>query len=93
MSCTPRRGEGGPLNEVEWWVRCYSEFPQNSVIALFEKLLIFCDEILSLRYASFQNDGGGRGANADGERCGIAIFTREINRQNLLYSPTNGEVV
>ena len=25
-------GEGGPLNEVEWWVRCYSEFPQNSVV-------------------------------------------------------------
>ena len=40
-------GEGGPLNEVEWWVRCYSEFLQNSVIALFEKLLVFCDELLS----------------------------------------------
>jgi hypothetical protein len=34
-------GEGGPLNEVEWWVRRYTEFPQNFVIALFEKLRSF----------------------------------------------------
>jgi hypothetical protein len=30
-----------------------------------KKLLFFCDEILSLRYASFQNDGGGGAVRTD----------------------------
>ena len=32
----------------------------------FLKLPVFCDEILSLRYASFQNDGGGGAVRTDG---------------------------
>ena len=58
-----------------------------------KKLPIFCDEILSLpmlpSVRSRMTVGGG-GLCADGGLCGFFVFTREINRQNLPYSPTNG---
>ena len=50
----------------------------------------------SFCFAKIHLPPGGRlggGANADKARCGIVNFTRAINRQNLLYAPTNGEVV
>ena len=56
------------------------------------KLPIFCDEILSeaTEVTSYGMTVGGGGSCANGDLCGIGIFTREINRQNLPYSPTNG---